>query len=53
VIDYNSLLTGINLPIPTKECNDFSRWNVELPERMPAHDITLKAVWNYTCSKSS
>ena len=49
-LDYNSEL--INLPTPTKECNTFSWWE-DAPERMPAHDITLKAIWNYTCSRSS
>ena len=50
--DYNSLI-NITLPTPTKECNVFSWWDTELPETMPAHDITLKAIWNYTCSRSS
>ena len=50
--DYNSVI-NITLPTPTKECNEFSWWDTELPERMPAHDITLKAIWEYTCSRSS
>jgi hypothetical protein len=50
--DYNSVI-NITLPTSTKECNEFSWWNIELPEIMPAHDITLKAIWNYTCSRSS
>jgi hypothetical protein len=50
--DYNSAI-NITLPTPTKDCNEFSWWDVELPETMPAHDITLKAIWNYTCSRSS
>ena len=43
----------VSVPAPTKECNEFSWWDIELPEIMPAHDITLKAIWNYTCSRSS
>jgi hypothetical protein len=50
-LDYSATIP--NLQIPIKECNEFSWWDVELPETMPAHDITLKAVWNYTCSRSS
>jgi len=50
--DYNSVI-NITLPTPTKECNEFSWWNIELSETMPAHDIILKAIWNYTCSRSS
>ena len=50
--DYNSVI-NITLPTPTKECNEFSWWDIELPEIMPAHNITLKAIWNYTCSRSS
>ena len=50
--DYNSII-NITLPTPTKECNSFSWWNAELPGTMPAHNITLKAKWNYTCSRSS
>jgi hypothetical protein len=49
-LDYHSEI--LNLPTPTKECNVFSWWE-NIPETMPAHDITLKAIWNYTCSKSS
>ena len=50
-VDYNSVIP--NLQNPTKECNKFSWWNAELPERMPAYDIILKAIWEYTCSRSS
>ena len=50
-LDYDLIIP--NLPTPTKECNAFLWWDIELPERMPAHDITLKAIWEYTCSRSS
>lgn len=33
------------LPTPTKPGYDFVSWDKELPERMPAEDITLKALW--------
>ena len=38
---------------PTKECNSFAGWDKEVPTTMPAENITLKATWNYTCSRSS
>ena len=49
-LDYNAKIT--NLPTPIKECNVFIWWK-DLPENMPAHNTTLKAMWNYTCSRSS
>jgi len=50
IVEFEDSIPQIS---PTKECNVFSWWDTELPETMPAHDITLKAIWNYTCSRSS
>ena len=52
-VEYNSVLSGIELPVSSKECNGFAWWDKELPETMPAEDITLKAVWNYVCREYS
>ena len=51
-VDCDTLFSWMDLPTPTRECNEFSWWE-NLPETMPANDITLKAIWNYTCSRSS
>ncbi len=41
--DYN---TGITAPgNPTKEGYTFSGWDQAIPEKMPAEDMTIKALW--------
>ena len=49
--DYGQIVPSV--ANPTKECNSFAGWDKELPTTMPAENITLKATWNYTCSRSS
>ena len=47
-----ALITGnygdsITLPVnPTKDGYRFVRWEPEIPETMPDHDMTIKAVWD-------
>ena len=39
--------TAINAPAaPTKEGSNFGGWSPELPDTMPAENITVKAIWN-------
>ncbi len=49
MVEFWKVIPEIN---PEKECNIFIWWK-DLPETMPAHDITTSAIWNYTCSRSS
>ncbi len=41
--DYNSDVTAPDNP--EKEGYTFAGWSPEIPERMPAEDITVKAIW--------
>ena len=44
-VDYNTALTPE--PAPTKKGMTFSGWS-EMPETMPAHDLTLTGTYNWT-----
>ena len=43
VQDYGTPITPPT--IPTKDNYRFVRWEPEIPETMPAHDMTIKAIW--------
>ena len=45
----------VSIPLPAnpkKECNEFSHWD-NVPATMPANNITITALWNYTCNRYS
>ncbi len=37
----------ITVPVPTRAGYTFKGWNIEVPEKMPANDVTVKATWKY------
>jgi hypothetical protein len=46
-IAYDAFITSENIPSdPTKEGYTFNGWDGVIPERMPAHSITLRAQWS-------
>ena len=47
IFKYEADLTAFKaqVPQPTKPGYTFVRWDSEIPEKMPAQDLTFKAVW--------
>ena len=48
VLDESTLYYGAAVPAlsaPEKKGYDFSRWNPEVPETMPAENLVIRAVW--------
>jgi hypothetical protein len=43
-IDFNAAIT-LDFENPTKEGFEFTGWYPEIPETMPAHNMTVKAQW--------
>ncbi|MCR4647791.1 MAG: InlB B-repeat-containing protein [Lachnospiraceae bacterium] len=43
-IKYASVITQ---PVPTRKGYVFKGWDIEVPEKMPAKDLTIKALWKY------
>ena len=45
IFKYEADLTTFKAPQPTKPGYTFVRWDSEIPEKMPAQDLTFTAVW--------
>ena len=41
--DYDTVIPSV--PAPSKDGHTFAGWSPQVPERMPASDITLTAQW--------
>lgn len=42
--DYNSPITTV-VPTPEKEGHTFAGWNTPIPDKMPAENMTIAALW--------
>jgi uncharacterized repeat protein (TIGR02543 family) len=48
--DYNTI---ISIDDPEKEGYAFAHWSPEIPDRMPAGNMTVTAIWGYTVTFST
>ena len=37
--------SNIDISVPSKDGYTFDKWNIDVPAKMPSHDLTLEAIW--------